>query len=61
MKVWTTGAAFRAERPQQGRYRQFYQLDLEAIGSEDPQVDAETIAIAANWYRSLGLTQAGCC
>ncbi|MEU5995133.1 histidine--tRNA ligase [Spirillospora sp. NPDC047418] len=57
VKVWTTGAAFRAERPQQGRYRQFYQLDLEAIGSEDPQVDAETIAIAADWYRSLGLTR----
>ncbi|MEV4001566.1 histidine--tRNA ligase [Actinomadura sp. NPDC049753] len=56
-KVWTTGPAFRAERPQQGRYRQFYQLDLEAIGSEDPQVDAETIAIAWNWYRSLGLTR----
>ncbi|MFD0686326.1 histidine--tRNA ligase [Actinomadura fibrosa] len=57
VKVWTTGPAFRAERPQQGRYRQFYQLDLEAIGSEDPQVDAETIAIAAEWYRSLGLTR----
>ncbi|WP_030173772.1 histidine--tRNA ligase [Spirillospora albida] len=57
VKVWTSGPAFRAERPQQGRYRQFYQLDLEAIGSEDPQVDAETIAIAANWYRSLGLTR----
>jgi histidyl-tRNA synthetase len=57
VKVWTTGPAFRAERPQQGRYRQFYQLDLEAIGSEDPQVDAETIAIAWNWYRDLGLAQ----
>ena len=57
VKVWTTGPAFRAERPQQGRYRQFYQLDLEAIGSEDPQVDAETIAIAWNWYRSLGLSR----
>lgn len=57
VKVWTTGPAFRAERPQQGRYRQFYQLDLEAVGSEDPQVDAETIAIAWNWYRSLGLTR----
>jgi histidyl-tRNA synthetase len=57
VKVWTTGPAFRAERPQQGRYRQFYQLDLEAIGSEDPQVDVETIAIAWNWYRALGLTQ----
>ncbi|MFC4913567.1 histidine--tRNA ligase [Actinomadura gamaensis] len=57
VKVWTSGPAFRAERPQQGRYRQFYQLDLEAIGSEDPAVDAEVIAIAAGWYRSLGLTQ----
>lgn len=57
VKVWTTGPAFRAERPQQGRYRQFYQLDLEAIGSEDPQIDAETIAIAWNWYRGLGLRQ----
>ncbi|RFS81107.1 histidine--tRNA ligase [Actinomadura spongiicola] len=57
VKVWTTGPAFRAERPQQGRYRQFYQLDLEAIGSEDPRVDAETIAIAWNWYRSVGLTR----
>ncbi|REE94669.1 histidine--tRNA ligase [Thermomonospora umbrina] len=57
VKVWTTGPAFRAERPQQGRYRQFYQLDLEAIGSEDPQIDAETIALAWNWYRGLGLTR----
>jgi histidyl-tRNA synthetase len=57
VKVWTAGPVFRAERPQQGRYRQFYQLDLEAIGTEDPQVDAETIALAARWYRSLGLTQ----
>jgi histidyl-tRNA synthetase len=57
VKVWTTGPAFRAERPQAGRYRQFYQLDLEAIGSEDPRIDAETIAIAWQWYRSLGLTQ----
>ncbi|RFU37282.1 histidine--tRNA ligase [Actinomadura logoneensis] len=57
VKVWTSGPAFRAERPQQGRYRQFYQLDLEAIGSEDPAVDAEVIAIATGWYRSLGLTR----
>ncbi|WP_119730785.1 histidine--tRNA ligase [Thermomonospora amylolytica] len=57
VKVWTTGPAFRAERPQQGRYRQFYQLDLEAIGSEEPGIDAETIAIAWQWYRDLGLTQ----
>jgi histidyl-tRNA synthetase len=57
VKVWTTGPAFRAERPQQGRYRQFYQLDLEAIGSEDPAVDAETIATAWDWYAGLGLAR----
>ncbi|MEV0997921.1 histidine--tRNA ligase [Nonomuraea sp. NPDC050202] len=57
VKVWTDGPVFRAEAPQEGRYRQFYQLDLEAIGSEDPAVDAETIALAWSWYTSLGLTQ----
>jgi histidyl-tRNA synthetase len=57
LKVWATGPAFRYERPQAGRYRQFYQVDLEAIGSEDPAVDVETIAIAWDWYRDLGLTQ----
>ncbi|TKK83581.1 histidine--tRNA ligase [Herbidospora galbida] len=54
-KVWAVGPAFRYERPQAGRYRQFYQVDLEAIGSDDPLVDAETIAIAWDWYRQLGL------
>ena len=57
VKVWTDGPVFRAEAPQEGRYRQFYQLDLEAIGTEDPAVDAETIALAWQWYRALGLTQ----
>ncbi|MFI9555409.1 histidine--tRNA ligase [Nonomuraea endophytica] len=57
VKVWTSGPVFRAEAPQEGRYRQFYQLDLEAIGSEDPAVDAETIALAWQWYSALGLTQ----
>ncbi|MGI5228308.1 histidine--tRNA ligase [Actinoallomurus sp. CA-142502] len=57
VKVWATGPAFRAEQPQHGRYRQFYQVDLEAIGSEDPAVDVETIALAWDWYRELGLTQ----
>ncbi|WP_062428227.1 histidine--tRNA ligase [Herbidospora daliensis] len=54
-KVWAVGPAFRYERPQAGRYRQFYQVDLEAIGSDDPLVDAETIAIAWDWYQELGL------
>src|SRR5690348_1973304 len=57
VKVFTSGPAFRYERPQSGRYRQFYQFDLEAIGTEDPTVDAETIAVAYDAYRSLGLTQ----
>jgi histidyl-tRNA synthetase len=57
VKVWATGPAFRYERAQAGRYRQFYQVDLEAIGSEDPAVDVETIALAWDWYRELGLTR----
>ena len=57
VKVWTSGPAFRYERPQAGRYRQFYQFDLEAIGTEDPTVDAETIAVAYDAYRALGLNQ----
>ncbi|MGC1756605.1 MAG: histidine--tRNA ligase [Trebonia sp.] len=57
VKVWTSGPAFRYERPQAGRYRQFYQFDLEAIGTEDPAVDAETIAVAWDAYQSLGLRQ----
>jgi histidyl-tRNA synthetase len=57
VKIWAYGAAFRYERPQAGRYRQFYQFDLEALGSEDPAVDAETIAIAWDAYASLGLRQ----
>ena len=57
VKVWATGPAFRYERAQAGRYRQFYQVDLEAIGSEDPAVDVETIALAWDFYRGLGLTR----
>jgi histidyl-tRNA synthetase len=57
VKVFSSGPVFRYERPQAGRYRQFYQFDAEAIGSEDPAVDAETIAVAYDAYRSLGLTQ----
>jgi histidyl-tRNA synthetase len=57
VKVWTAGPAFRYERPQAGRYRQFYQFDLEAIGTKDPTVDAETIAVAFDAYTSLGLSQ----
>jgi len=57
VKVWAAGPAFRYERPQAGRYRQFYQFDLEAIGTEDPALDAETIAVAWDSYQALGLRQ----
>jgi histidyl-tRNA synthetase len=57
VKVFTDGPVFRYERPQSGRYRQFYQFDLEAIGTEDPVVDVETIAASYDAYRSLGLTR----
>ena len=57
VKVFTSGPAFRYERPQSGRYRQFYQFDLEAIGVEDPAVDVETIAVAWDAYAWLGLRQ----
>jgi histidyl-tRNA synthetase len=57
VKVFTSGPAFRYERPQSGRYRQFYQFDLEAIGTEDPAVDAETIAVGWDAYQALGLRQ----
>ncbi|MGH3319939.1 MAG: histidine--tRNA ligase [Streptosporangiaceae bacterium] len=55
VKLWTAGPAFRYERPQAGRYRQLQQFDLEALGSDDPAVDVETIAVAWDGYRSLGL------
>ncbi len=54
-KVWAWGAAFRHERPQAGRFRQFMQLDAECIGSNDPHVDVEMIALAHDFFRDLGL------
>ena len=57
LKLWYAGAFFRAERPQAGRYRQLQQVGVEAIGSDDPALDAEVIALADDGYRSLGLTQ----
>jgi histidyl-tRNA synthetase len=55
VKVWYSGQFFRAERPQAGRYRQFYQVGIEAIGIDDPALDAEVIAIADRGFRNLGL------
>ncbi len=54
-KVWAWGPAFRHEKPQAGRYRQFMQLDAECIGSNDPDIDVEMIALANDFFRALGL------
>jgi len=56
VKLWYAGPFFRAERPQAGRYRQFHSFGIEAIGSEDPILDAEVITIAVDGYKALGLT-----
>lgn len=54
-KLYTVGASFRYERPQAGRYRHFTQVDMEALGSEDPALDAEVVSLADEGYRALGL------
>ena len=56
LKVATWGPAFRYERPQKGRFRQFHQLDAEIIGAAEPQADVEAIAFAAQLLAALGLT-----
>ncbi|MGH8285900.1 MAG: histidine--tRNA ligase, partial [Steroidobacteraceae bacterium] len=55
-KLWCMGPMFRHERPQKGRYRQFHQIDLEAIGFPGPDADAELIALTARLWRRLGLS-----
>ena len=54
-RVWTSGPMFRHERPQKGRYRQFHQLDVEALGFPGPDVDVEQIVMLARLWRVLGL------
>jgi histidyl-tRNA synthetase len=54
-KVWCAGPMFRYERPQKGRYRQFHQIDVEALGFPGPDVDAEIIIMSARIWRRLGL------
>ncbi|HVY82176.1 MAG TPA: histidine--tRNA ligase, partial [Steroidobacteraceae bacterium] len=54
-KLWCIGPMFRHETPQEGRYRQFYQLDVETIGFAGPDVDAEIIAMTARLWRMLGI------
>lgn len=55
VKLWYSGSYYRYERPQKGRYRHFSQIGAEALGSEDPSLDAELIIVAHDAYRSLGL------
>ena len=55
-KLYYIGPMFRRERPQKGRYRQFYQIGAEAIGSESPAVDAEVIEMVVDLLRRVGLS-----
>lgn len=54
-KLWTAGPMFRYEKPQKGRYRQFHQIDVEAMGYPGPDVDAELIIMSARLWQRLGL------
>lgn len=55
VKTWYMGPMYRYERPQSGRFREFYQFGVEVFGSESPMIDAEVISIPVNFYRLLGL------
>jgi histidyl-tRNA synthetase len=57
LKLWCQGPMFRHEKPQKGRFRQFNQVDLEAIGFAGPDVDIEVIALTARLWKMLGLTR----
>lgn len=57
LRLWTMGAMFRHERPQKGRYRQFHQLDVEALGFAGPDVDAEIILMVRRLWKELGLVE----
>jgi histidyl-tRNA synthetase len=56
-KAWYLTPAFRYERPQKGRYRQHYQLGAEVLGTDDPAVDVEVIALAHTFYKAIGLSR----
>src|SRR4029077_1676540 len=55
-KLWCLGPMFRHETPQAGRYRQFWQVDVEAVGCAGPEIDAELIALGARLWQRLGIT-----
>ena len=57
VKLWSLGPCFRYEAPQAGRYRQFWQVNCEAIGSDDPAIDAETILLLAELLEALGVQE----
>jgi histidyl-tRNA synthetase len=54
-KLWCSGPMFRREKPQKGRYRQFHQMSVEALGHAEPEIDAELITLSARLWRELGL------
>jgi histidyl-tRNA synthetase len=54
-KLWTSGPMFRYEKPQKGRYRQFHQFDVEALGYAGPDVDAELIVMSARLWKMLNI------
>jgi histidyl-tRNA synthetase len=56
-KIWYAAPSFRYERPQAGRYRQHHQLGVEVLGSADPEVDVEVIALVRRLYDELGLAR----
>ncbi|KUM03305.1 histidine--tRNA ligase [Chromobacterium subtsugae] len=56
-KLWYMGPMYRHERPQKGRYRQFHQVGVEALGLAGPDIDAEIIAMTADLWRRLGISQ----
>jgi histidyl-tRNA synthetase len=57
VKLWYAGSYYRYERPQAGRYRHFSQVGAEALGVDDPALDAEIVALAVEVYRDLGLRE----
>lgn len=56
-RLWYTGQMFRHERPQKGRYRQFHQIGVEALGFSGPDIDAELILMTADLWKRLGLSE----
>ena len=58
-RLWSMGPVFRHERPQRGRYRQFHQVNVEAVGFAGPDIDAELIVMLARLWKILGLERVG--